>query len=138
MEGEKRKIELDKKDSEIIYSKAIKAGKRIYYLDVKKSRNEDLYLAITESKKKVTGYDEDAQVTYEKHKIFLYKEDFDKFIEGLEDVVGFIKKEQGEAEPRPEYKAEKVADDIIEDTFKIDEPAPEVEQKSGFFNKFKF
>ncbi len=138
MEGEKRKIELDKKDSEIIYSKAIKAGKRIYYLDVKKSRNEDLYLAITESKKKVTGYDEDAQVTYEKHKIFLYKEDFDKFIEGLEDVVGFIKKEQGEAEPRPEYKAEKVVDDIIEDTFKIDEPTPEVEQKSGFFNKFKF
>ena len=47
---EKRKIELEKKDSEIIYSKAIKAGKRIYYLDVKKSRNDDLYLAITESK----------------------------------------------------------------------------------------
>lgn len=56
MEVEKRKIEIEKKDSEIIYSKAIKAGKRIYYLDVKKSRNEDLYLAITESKKKVTGF----------------------------------------------------------------------------------
>ena len=138
MEGEKRKIELDKKDSEIIYSKAIKAGKRIYYLDVKKSRNEDLYLAITESKKKVTGYDDDAQVTYEKHKIFLYKEDFDKFLEGMEDVIGFIKNEQGEAIPRAEYKAESVEKDIIEDTFKIDEPVQEVEQKGGFFNKFKF
>ena len=69
MEVEKRKIEIEKKDNEIIYSKAIKAGKRIYYLDVKKSRNEDLFLAITESKKKFNGSEEDAQVTYEKHKI---------------------------------------------------------------------
>ena len=49
MEVEKKKFELEKKDNEIIYSKAIKAGKRIYYLDVKKSRNEDLFLAITEN-----------------------------------------------------------------------------------------
>ena len=123
MEVEKRKIEIEKKDNEIIYSKAIKAGKRIYYLDVKKSRNEDLYLAITESKKKVVGFDEDAQVTYEKHKIFLYKEDFDKFIEGLEDVVGFIKREQGEAAQR------------------IDEPTEIAEEETksrSFFDKFKF
>ena len=97
MEVEKRKIELEKKDNEIVFSKSIKAGKRIYYLDVKKSRNEDMFLAITESKKKVTGQDDDIQVSYEKHKIFLYKEDFDKFVEGLEEVIGFIKKEQGEA-----------------------------------------
>jgi len=61
MEVEKKKFEIEKKDNEIIYSKAIKAGKRIYYLDVKKSRNEDLFLAITESKKKVVGHEEDAQ-----------------------------------------------------------------------------
>lgn len=100
MEVEKRKIELEKKDNEIVFSKSIKAGKRIYYLDVKKSRNEDMFLAITESKKKVTGQDDDIQVSYEKHKIFLYKEDFDKFVEGLEEVIGFIKKEQGEAVQR--------------------------------------
>ena len=129
MEVEKKKFELEKKDNEIIYSKAIKAGKRIYYLDVKKSRNEDLFLAITESKKKVTGYEEDAQVTYEKHKIFLYKEDFDKFIEGLEDVVSFIKREQGEAEPRKEYSSE-----ITEVEDKIEE---DLKPKS-FFDKFKF
>ncbi|MBO5960798.1 MAG: DUF3276 family protein, partial [Paludibacteraceae bacterium] len=51
MEKEKR-LEMEKKENDIIYSKAIKAGKRIYYLDVKKSRNDDLYLSITESKKR--------------------------------------------------------------------------------------
>ena len=139
MEVEKRKIEIEKKDSEIIYSKAIKAGKRIYYLDVKKSRNEDLYLAITESKKKVTGFDEDAQVTYEKHKIFLYKEDFDKFIEGLEDVVGFIKKEQGEAAPRAEYNPDfkkTEQKDEIEAGAVMEESSNEA--KRSFFDKFKF
>ncbi|ADQ78747.1 hypothetical protein Palpr_0591 [Paludibacter propionicigenes WB4] len=124
MEVEKKKFEIEKKDNEIIYSKAIKAGKRIYYLDVKKSRNDDLFLAITESKKKVVGYEETSQVTYEKHKIFLYKEDFDKFIEGLEDVVGFIKREQGEAIQRSEEVVESVT-------------AEEGKSKS-FFDKFKF
>ena len=124
MEVEKKKFELEKKDNEIIYSKAIKAGKRIYYLDVKKSRNEDLFLAITESKKKVVGHEEDAQVTYEKHKIFLYKEDFDKFIEGLQDVVGFINREQGEATPRSE---ETIEPTVTEDT-----------KTKSFFDKFKF
>ncbi len=128
MEVEKRKIEIDKKDNEIVYSKAIKAGKRIYYLDVKKSRNDDLFLAITESKKKIVGYDEDAQVTYEKHKIFLYKEDFDKFVEGLVDVVSFIKQEQGEAPQREERVYEEKTEKTIE----------EDEKPKSFFDKFKF
>jgi hypothetical protein len=131
MEGEKRKFEIEKKDNEIIYSKAIKAGKRIYYLDVKKSRNEDLFLAITESKKKVVGFEEDAQVTYEKHKIFLYKEDFDKFIEGLEDVVSFIKREQGEA-PQREYKTQEESADLEDSTVN------EETKSKSFFDKFKF
>ena len=125
MEVEKKKFEVEKKDNEIIQSKAIKAGKRIYYLDVKRSRNEDLFLAITESKKKVVGRgEEDSQVTYEKHKIFLYREDFDKFVEGLQDVVGFIKREQGEAEPRREELVELSTSE-------------ETKTKS-FFDKFKF
>jgi hypothetical protein len=131
MEVEKRKVDFEKKDNEIIYSKSIKAGKRIYYLDVKKSRNEDLFLAITESKKKVNGFDQDAQVTYEKHKIFLYKEDFSKFVEGLEDVIGFIKREQGET-PQREY----IPQENEEVGEKADEEAPET--KKGFFDKFKF
>ena len=124
MEVEKKKFEIEKKDNEIIYSKAIKAGKRIYYLDVKKSRNDDLFLAITESKKKVVGHEEDVQVTYEKHKIFLYKEDFDKFIEGLQDVVGFINREQGEATPR--------------EVESIEPAATEESKTKSFFDKFKF
>ncbi len=131
MEVEKRKFGIEKKDNEIIYSKAIKAGKRIYYLDVKKSRNEDLFLAITESKKKVTGPEEDTQVTYEKHKIFLYREDFDNFVEGLESVIAFIKKEQGEA-PQREYFDYNKSEPTENQDKTTEEP------KKGFFNKFKF
>ena len=128
MEADKRKIELEKKDNEIIFSKSIKAGKRIYYLDVKKSRNDDLFLAITESKKKVTGQDDDIQVSYEKHKIFLYKEDFDRFAEGLDEVIKFIKLEQGEAPQRQErvYDNEQVADDSSEEA-----------KPKSFFDRFK-
>lgn len=134
MEVEKRKMDLEKKDNEIIYSKSIKAGKRIYYLDVKKSRNEDLFLAITESKKRVNGFDQDAQVTYEKHKIFLYKEDFNKFLEGLEDVIGFIKREQGETPPREAYQHP--TNELVETP--ADNEEEETETKKGFFDKFKF
>jgi hypothetical protein len=76
-------------DKEIVYSKAIKAGKRIYYLDVKKNLKDDLFIAITESKRNLSKDGE--QVTFEKHKIFLYKEDFDKFLEGMKDIIEFIK-----------------------------------------------
>ena len=56
-------------DKDIIFSKAIKAGKRIYYMDVKKSRNDEMYLSITESKKVISGEGENSQVNFEKHKI---------------------------------------------------------------------
>jgi len=142
MDVEKRKIELERKDSEIIYSKSVKAGKRIYYLDVKKSRNDDLYVAITESKKKVTGGDEDAQVTFEKHKIFLYKEDFNKFLEGLEEVIDFIKKEQGEPTPRPDYvSTERDEIEKVQQKEAVEIEAEEettTESKRSFFDKFKF
>ena len=88
MEKVKRKFDEDKRDHEIIYSKAIKAGKRIYYLDVKRNKKDDLFLVITESKKKVMG--DNAHVSFEKHKIFLYKEDFTKFKEGMEEMIDFI------------------------------------------------
>ena len=103
-----------------------------------------LYLAITESKKKVIGYDENAQVTYEKHKIFLYKEDFDKFVEGLEDVIGFIKREQGEPTPRAEYVPQSTEEkpktetstEVEADTETDEEEIQET--KRSFFDKFKF
>lgn len=75
-------------DREEIYSKAVKAGKRTYFFDVKATRNNDYYLTITESKKK---YDREGNSSFEKHKIFLYKEDFEKFTEGLDEALEVIK-----------------------------------------------
>lgn len=63
-------------------------------MDVKKNRKDELFLAITESKKIFNGEGEDAQVSYEKHKLFLYKEDFDKFSKSLADAIAFIKSRQ--------------------------------------------
>lgn len=67
-----------------IYSKSVRAGKRTYFFDVKSTRSGDHYLTITESKKK---FDQEGNFHFEKHKIFLYKEDFDKFKDGLIEVV---------------------------------------------------
>ncbi len=146
-EVEKRKIELEKRENDIVYSNSIKAGRRIYYLDVKTSRNGDMYLAITESKKKVSSSGENAKVNYEKHKIFLYKEDFNSFRNSLEDVINFIEKEQGESMSREEYyatlssenpeEAENVDKDDVVEASKPEEEAKE-ETKKSFFDKFKF
>lgn len=70
--------------SDEVHSVSIRAGKRTYFFDIKSTRGNDLYLTITESKKKVG---EEGYATYEKHKIFLYKEDFEKFSNGLSDAL---------------------------------------------------
>lgn len=85
-----KKEDPEHREKEIAYSRTVKAGKRIYYLDVKRSRNEDLYLSLTESKKKVSGDPENPEVSYEKHKIFLYREDLSKFTEALIDVIRYM------------------------------------------------
>ena len=110
-------------DKEIVFSKAIKAGKRIYYLDVKKNRKDEMFLAITESKKIISGDGEEAQVSFEKHKIFLYKEDFEKFTAGLQQAIQFIADEQGLPEPRQEEKeapTEETSESLSESEIKID------------------
>ncbi len=67
-----------------VYSKAVRAGKRTYFFDVKATRGNDLYITITESKKKLRS---DGTPSFEKHKIFLYKEDFEKFVDGLNETL---------------------------------------------------
>ncbi len=89
MEGFDKKEEIEKNEREEIFSKAVRAGKRTYFFDVKATRKEDYYLTITESKKR---FDQDGRYHFEKHKVFLYKEDFDKFIDGLQETIDFIKK----------------------------------------------
>ena len=77
----------DVENRDEVYSNAVRAGKRTYFFDVKATRGNDLYVTITESKKK---YKDDGEFFYEKHKLFLYKEDFEKFKDGFDDVLNKI------------------------------------------------
>ena len=79
------------------FKKSSKLNNVLY--DVKKNRKDEMFLAITESKKIVSGEGDDSQVSFEKHKIFLYKEDFEKFTNGLQQAIQFITDEQGPIEP---------------------------------------
>jgi len=79
----------EQKDRDEIFSKRVRAGKRTYFFDVKATRSNDYYLTITESKRRP----KDDGFTYEKHKIFLYKEDFSKFMNALNESVDHVKEE---------------------------------------------
>ncbi|TFH27920.1 MAG: DUF3276 family protein [Bacteroidia bacterium] len=79
---------MDEAGREEIHSKAVRAGKRTYFFDVKATRRNDYYLTITESKKR---FNRDGKFFYEKHKLFLYKEDFDKFAESLTEIIEYIR-----------------------------------------------
>lgn len=79
-----------------IFSRAIRAGKRTYFFDVKTTVEEEAYLTITESKRR---FNDQGKFFYEKHKLFLYKEDFEKFLNGLNDSIEFIK--TGKAPDQP-------------------------------------
>jgi hypothetical protein len=78
----------ERSDREEVFSKAVKAGKRTYFFDVKETKNGERYVNITESKRmfdEATG-----RFSYDKHKVFLYKEDFEKFAKGLQDAIRFV------------------------------------------------
>ena len=75
------------------YTKAIKAGRRTYFFDVKATRGEDLYITITESRKRNTH---NGDIAYDRRTMFLYKEDFAKFINGLNDAIDYIKQNKPE------------------------------------------
>src|SRR6218665_2317993 len=89
--------DFENKEREEVFSKKVRAGKRTYFFDVKATRSNDYYVTITESKKRL----EDG--VFIKHKIFLYKEDFEKFAEGLKDTVDYIKAHQDVTEKRYEF-----------------------------------
>jgi len=85
-----------------VFSQSVRAGKRTYFFDVKSTRSEELYLTITESKRCFNS--ETNKFFYEKHKIFLYKEDFDKFKEGLDTVIHFVDTGEKPIQPVNEEK----------------------------------
>ena len=108
----------DQKNREEIYSRPVRAGKRTYFFDVKATRGQDLYMTITESKRR---FDDDGNVHYQKHKIFLYREDFENFEEGFVDAVQKIEELMATgnyrdpiAERKAKAEAEPVAEKSIE------------------------
>ncbi len=106
-----------------LFSNAIRAGRRTYFFDVKSTKNNDYYLTITESKKR---YDDNGNASFEKHKVFLYKEDFEKFSEGLSNAIDFIKNS----------KKEETAD--IETSFKEKEYSLEMDLDTKVFSNIEF
>ncbi len=94
-----------------IFSKAVRAGKRTYFFDVKATKRNDYFLTITESKKR---FQKDGRFFFEKHKIFLYKEDFEKFADGFTEVIDYIKNvkssEQGVNEEMIHQESERTED----------------------------
>ncbi|HRH67446.1 MAG TPA: DUF3276 family protein [Bacteroidia bacterium] len=72
---------------EEVFSKSVRAGKRTYFFDVKSTKANDFYLTITESKKRIG---DDGNPYFEKHKIFLYREDFQKFVDGLNEAINHV------------------------------------------------
>jgi hypothetical protein len=132
MEDFKKKAGSEMMDKEIVFSKSVKAGKRIYYLDVKKNRKDEMFLTITESKKIVMGEGEASQVNFEKHKIFLYQEDFEKFLDGLNQTIGYINEkqelqhygdtavEEDKSEEKSEVKADETTSSDLGGDIKLD------------------
>jgi len=115
MEGYDKKEGFERHDREEIFSNAVRAGKRTYFFDVKATRKNDYYLTITESKKRL---EKDGRFSFEKHKIFLYKEDFDKFADGLLEAIQYIKaNNKYQEEDFDHHTSPVITEDIKTETF---------------------
>jgi hypothetical protein len=113
----------NRQQREEVFSIVVRAGKRTYFFDVKETRAKEKYLTITESKRRFSN--DSAKFFYEKHKIFLYKEDFEKFSDGLAGVIDFIKS----SGPDPEIDAEEQETGF--DTYKTETALPEKETEES-------
>ena len=123
-------------DKDLVYSESIKAGKRIYYFDVKQSRNGDRYIAITESKKINEGTMENPRFVFEKHKLFLYKEDYEKFVDALMKTLDVAKGNAPAVAPAEE--AASVVAPAAEETVAVAaEATEEPAEKKSFLDKVK-
>ena len=95
---------MEEREKEEVFSQAVKAGKRTYFFDVKETKQGERYITITESKRKFDN--EDGTFSYEKHKIFLYKEDYSKFQNALEGVIRFVETGQMPVIEQDEVKSD--------------------------------
>ena len=95
---------MEEREKEEVFSQAVKAGKRTYFFDVIETKQGERYITITESKRKFDN--EDGTFSYEKHKIFLYKEDYSKFQNALEGVIRFVETGQMPVFEQDEVKSD--------------------------------
>ena len=128
-------------DKDLVFSEGVKAGKRIYYFDVKQSRNGDKYIAITESKKINEGTPENPRFVFQKHKLFLYKEDYEKFVDALnrtldvaKGVVSVEEAQKAKAQREAAYAKEEAIEGVR--TAAVEEDEEKTEKKS-FLDKVK-
>ena len=132
-EGTEKNDEVVKTEREEIFSKSVRAGKRTYFFDVKTTRRNDYYLTLTESKKR---FNRDGRFYFEKHKIFLYKEDFEKFIDGLTEAIDYIKEnapeilDYHEIDRKVSETTEPVDEEVIEEVPANEETALETTEKT--------
>ena len=122
----------ENRDIEEIFSKSVRAGRRTYFFDVRSTRAEDYYMTVTESKR---DFNEDGTPFYKKHKVYLYKEDFAKFKEALNEVSDYIIKEKGE---EVITNTEGKRNEITENTTELNKEKREVKKKKvGIKKKIK-
>ena len=95
---------------EQIYTKAVRAGKRTYFFDVKATRANDYFITITESRKNINP---DGSASFSRHQVYLYKEDFGKFMEGISEMIDYIK------EHKPEFFEQQQNSSIDEEFEKL-------------------
>ena len=107
-----------------IYTKVVKAGNRTYFFDVKLTRKEEHYITITESKKKLLN---DGQFQFEKHKIFLYSEDFDKFTDALYDCFNFVNKGNSDSDTENDF-------DFSDTDTDFSDESPDTDKMSDYTN----
>lgn len=96
---------MEREDRDKIYSKRVRAGKRTYFFDVRSTRSSDYYLTITESRR----FQKDGGFVFEKSKMFVYKEDFNKFLEALQETIDHIKTELMPEFDFDQYKNEQLS-----------------------------
>ncbi|MBO5585752.1 MAG: DUF3276 family protein [Bacteroidaceae bacterium] len=128
-------------DKDLVFSEGVKAGKRIYYFDVKQSRNGDKYIAITESKKINEGTPENPRFVFQKHKLFLYKEDYEKFVDALNrtlDVAKGVVSVEEALKAKAQREAAYAKEEAVEGarTAVVEEDEEKTEKKS-FLDKVK-
>jgi hypothetical protein len=119
---------VQREERDKIFSKRVRAGKRTYFFDVRATRSNDYYLTVTESRR----YQKDGDFVFEKSKLFIYKEDFNKFVEAMQETVDHIK-----SELMPDYDFEQhdneeyYSDDKKPESFPINNDSPESDEFGG-------